>query len=203
MPEPRADEVFHLAARGVSDLEIALIGVQRAEAANDLHMWTVKRQALDVEIRQAAKVIERAERTADRSMGQELAALRTRYEAAVSQASAHVTAPRGFEPSRLEDDLLRAVSAPGPGKRGMEEKEAAIRWLLDQLTPLESRQLVARVKRPASEDMLATAFRKVSNLGTERLERLMAFAKDAPRRAALRAEPLHSLEVTSASTRKP
>ena len=192
-PAQRAEDAVQLAARTVSDLEVALIGVQRAEEANDLQTWSAKRQALDVEIQQTSKVIERAARTTDDKTNTQLAQLRTRYAVAVTAASAHVVAPRGFEPSRLDDELMRAVTAGGKGKLGMEQKEDAIRAILGQLNPTESRQLVARIKKPVPEDALAAAFRKVSNLGSERLERLLTFARDASRRAAQRAEIEHSL----------
>ena len=121
-PEQRAEEAIQLAARTVSDLEVALIGVQRAEEANDLQTWSAKRQALEFEIQKTSKVIERAARTSDDKTRTQLAELRTRYAVAVTAASAHVIAPRGFEPSRLDDELMRAVMAPGKGKLGMEQK---------------------------------------------------------------------------------
>ena len=192
-PAQRAAEAVHLAARTLSDLEVGLIGVQRAEAANDFRTWSAKRHTLDAAIHQASKVLERAARASDDHTSAQLGELRTRYAVAVTASSAHVIPPRGFEPSRLEDELMRAVTDPKKGKLGMEQKEHALRAVLDELTPAESRQLVARIQRPVPEDALAAAFRKTSNLGSERLERVLAFAKDASRRAALRAELAHSL----------
>ena len=201
-PAQRAEDAVQLAARTVSDLEVALIGVQRAEEANDLQTWSAKRQALDVEIQQTSKVIERAARTTDDKTNTQLAQLRTRYAVAVTAASAHVVAPRGFEPSRLDDELMRAVTAGGKGKLGMEQKEDAIRAILGQLNPTESRQLVARIKKPVPEDALAAAFRKVSNLGSERLERLLTFARDASRRAVQRAEIEHCGSWNAATSKQ-
>ena len=193
-PAQRAEEALALAGRTVSELEIALIGVQRATEANDLPTWTTKRHALDAELAEANRAIERAASGAEVEPHR-IAELRTRYAVAITTASANAIPPRGFAAISIEAELLAAVRARPEGgyKVGLDRKEEALRVLLDRLDPVESRRLVARVNNPVPEDELAAAFRKTSNLGSERLARLLSFAKDAPRRAAIRAEVEDSL----------
>ena len=88
----------------------------------------------------------------------------------------------------IDSRLLAILDAPlAPGETamaGFARKEAELHAVLATLRAIDARALHARLSRPATSDLLATSF---ARLTSERRARLLTFLADARRREAIAA----------------
>jgi len=201
-PAEKADDAVVGFERDVEAVDTALNAVAKAKEANDPSAWQQAHERVGKSIEAAERELERVRSHAASATPEakaRLAAAEKALDDHKKTASTVADAPRGWNEVSREQQILEILAAPVEGSKevGFARKEQLLKAELAQLSAVESRALVMRLKKRDKSDPIAAA---IGRFTSERQQRIIVFLEGARKREAMQAAHQRSSEVASHSS---